>query len=105
MSNVIIQPQTTTYPISLIGEEAGICWGADVNDDEKNYRRGLDCIKSGHGRTMEYPQIYMILDGYSARVIREFYTHTSSSPSLSSSSQSISSMQASPSFIMPFCLP
>lgn len=75
MGKIIIQEETTKYPITLIGKEAGICWGADTTDQEKNYKRGLDCLASGHGRTWEYPQIYMILDGYSAKVIREFYTH------------------------------
>lgn len=80
MGKVIIQEETTLYPISLIGKEAGICWGADVTNEEKNYKRGMDCIKSNHGRTMEFPDVYMVLDGYSARVIREFYTHIGGAP-------------------------
>ena len=67
-------------PISLIGREAGVCWGADIANQEKNYKRGMDCLTSGHGRTWEYPQVYMVLDGYSARVIREFYTHIGGGP-------------------------
>ena len=80
MGQVIIQEETTLYPISLIGKEAGICWGADITDPAKNQKRGLDCIKSNHGRTIEFPDVYMILDGYSARVIREFYTHIGGAP-------------------------
>lgn len=80
MGTVIIQKDTTLNPISLIGQEAGICWGADVSDAEKNYKRGLNCIKSNHGRTMEFPDVYMVLDGYSAKVIREFYTHIGGAP-------------------------
>lgn len=80
MGKIIIQSETTKDPISLIGREAGVCWGGDISDSEKNYKRGWDCLKSGHGRTWEYPQIYMILDGYSARVIREFYTHIGGGP-------------------------
>lgn len=80
MGKIIIQQETTTDPISLIGREAGVCWGADITNQEKNYRRGMDCLTSGHGRTWEYPQVYMILDGYSARVIREFYTHIGGGP-------------------------
>ena len=75
MGTVTILPYTTKNPISLIGEMAGVCWGADTSDPAKNYKRGWDCITSGHGRTMEFPDVYMILDGYSARVIREWYTH------------------------------
>nr|WP_207748516.1 FAD-dependent thymidylate synthase [Flavonifractor plautii] len=64
----------------MIGEEAGICWGADTSDDTKNYKRGIDCLENGHGRTFEFPDVYMILDGYSARVIREWYTHIGGAP-------------------------
>lgn len=81
MGKIIIQEETTKNPITLIGKEAGICWGADITDQEKNYKRGLDCLESGHGRTWEFPQVYIILDGYSARVIRELYTHIGGSPS------------------------
>lgn len=80
MGRVIIQEYTTKNPISLIGEEAGVCWGADTSDINKNYKRGLDCLNSNHGRALEFPQVYMILDGYSARVIREFYTHIAGGP-------------------------
>lgn len=77
---VLIQKHTTVNPISLIGEEAGICWGSDIADGEKNHKRGIDCIKANHGRAMEFPQVYMVLDGWSAKVIREFYTHIGGSP-------------------------
>ena len=80
MGRVIIQEETTVNPISLIGKEAGVCWGADTANAERNYRRGMDCLESGHGRTFEFPEVYMILDGYSARVIREFYTHIGGGP-------------------------
>lgn len=80
MGTIIIQSETTPDPISLIGREAGVCWGADITNAEKNYKRGMDCLTSGHGRTWEYPQVYMVLDGYSARVIREFYTHIGGGP-------------------------
>lgn len=80
MSKIIIQNETTIDPISLIGREAGVCWGAGIANPEKNYKRGLDCLASGHGRTWEYPQVYIILDGYSARVIRELYTHIGGGP-------------------------
>lgn len=80
MGKVVILPETTKNPISLIGERAGVCWGADISDPAKNYRRGLDCIESGHGRTFEYVNIETVLDGYSARVIREWYTHIGGMP-------------------------
>ncbi|MCM1283366.1 MAG: FAD-dependent thymidylate synthase [Muribaculaceae bacterium] len=80
MGRIIVQRETTADPVSLIGREAGVCWGADITDAQKNYKRGIDCLVSGHGRTWEYPQVYLILDGYSARVIRELYTHIGGSP-------------------------
>ena len=81
MGKVIILPETTKNPISLIGERAGVCWGADVDDASKNYERGLDCINSDHGRTLEFPSVELLIDGYSARVIREWYTHIGCLPS------------------------
>ena len=80
MGTVTIIKETPKNPISLMGERAGVCWGGNIEDREKNYRRGLDCIKSGHGRVLEYVNVEMILDGYSARVIREWYTHIGGSP-------------------------
>lgn len=80
MGTVTILPETTKTPITLIGARAGICWGADTTDDAKNYKRGWDCIESGHGRTLEFPDVHMVLDGYSARVIREWYTHIGGMP-------------------------
>ena len=80
MGKVIILPETSEKPITLIGTRAGICWGADISDAAKNYKRGLDCIRSGHGRTFEYVNVEVVLDGYSARVIREWYTHIGGSP-------------------------
>ena len=41
MGFIYIQPETTEKPITLIGKEAGICYGANVLNDEKNYKRGL----------------------------------------------------------------
>lgn len=80
MGTITILSETTKRPITMIGQMAGVCWGADTSDDAKNYKRGWDCITSGHGRTLEYPDIYMILDGYSARVMREWYTHIGGAP-------------------------
>ena len=80
MGRIIILSETTRNPISLIGERAGICWGADTSDPEANYKRGWDCITSGHGRTLEFVEVSMLIDGYSARVIREWYTHIGGAP-------------------------
>lgn len=80
MGTIVILEETIKKPLTLMGRRAGVCWGADITDDEKNYKRGLDCLISGHGRVMEYVNVEMIIDGYSARVIREWYTHLGGSP-------------------------
>ena len=80
MGTVTILESTTKNPLSLMGERAGICWGSDISDPKKNYKRGLDCLKSGHGRVLEFVNVEMALDGYSARVIREWYTHLGGAP-------------------------
>ena len=77
---IVVQEITSRNPISMAGYEAGVCYGADVTDAQKNYKRGLDCLESGHGRVLEFPQIYLEISGYSARVIRELYTHISGAP-------------------------
>ena len=77
---VIIMSETTDEPLTLAGACAGTCWGADTKDHEKNFKRGLECLRNGHGRTLEFAQIYMILDGWSARVIREFGRHLGGAP-------------------------
>jgi len=77
---VQILSETTDEPLTLAGALCGVCWGADTTNPEKNFKRGLDCLRSGHGRVLEYPQIYMILDGWSARVIREFTRHLGGAP-------------------------
>ena len=80
MGKITILEETTKNPITMIGQRAGICYGSDISNNEKNYKRGLDCIKSNHGRTLEFPDVHMILDGYSARVMREWYTHIVGAP-------------------------
>ena len=80
MGKVTILPETTRNPISLIGRRAGIWWRADITDGQKNYKRGLECLSNNHGRTLEFVNVEAVLDGWSARVIREWYTHIGGSP-------------------------
>ena len=80
MGKITILPETTKNPITLIGQRAGVCYGVDTEDDEKNYKRGIDCILNQHFRPLEYINVECIIDGYSARVIREWYTHIGGSP-------------------------
>ena len=62
MGKVIIQDFTYKYPIQMIGTEAGVCYGSDTTNAEKNYKRGIDCLENNHGRTWEFPDVYMVLD-------------------------------------------
>ena len=80
MGTVTILPETTNEPLVLMGQMAGVCWGADTESRLKNWQRGWECVKSGHGRVCEYPDVYMLLNGYSARVMREWYTHIGGMP-------------------------
>lgn len=75
MGIVTVLNRTTSDPQVLSGFCAGVCWGANVNDEEKNLKRGESCYSADHMRTAEYPQIYLVIDGYSAKTIREWYTH------------------------------
>jgi len=59
---------------------AGVCWNSPVDNAEKNIKRAKDCITSGHGRVLEYVDIELCISGYSARAIREYYTHIGGGP-------------------------
>lgn len=72
---ITILPSTTEKPLQIIGAMAGVCWDANVTDEEKNIKRAIDCIVSGHGRVMEWPTVDCIVDGYSAKCIREAMRH------------------------------
>ena len=71
---------TTKNPLQIIGERAGICWGGDVSNKDKNIKRAIDCIKSGHGRCLEYVTIEFVVEDISARAVRELYTHIAGGP-------------------------
>ena len=72
---VIIQEETTKNPITLMGKEAGICYDS-ADSPSRNYKRGLECLETNHGRVLEFPQVYMIIGDHSAKFARELYTHT-----------------------------
>lgn len=80
MGQVIIQPETPKNPIELIGKMIGVCYGSNTTNPTQNYKRGLNSIKAKHGRVLEYATAWFILEGYSARVIREWYTHIGGAP-------------------------
>jgi len=71
---------TDKYPLQKIGKFAGVCWNSPIDDAEKNIKRAKECILSGHGRVMEYVDIELCIRGFSARAIREYYTHIGGGP-------------------------
>lgn len=71
---------TTEFPLQLVGERAGICWNSDIDSDKKNINRAKTCILSNHNRTLEFVNVEFVIEGASARVIRELYTHIGGSP-------------------------
>lgn len=82
---------TTEFPLQKCGYNAGVCWDAPLNDKDKNIKRAISCIKAGHGRVLEYVDIEMIIDGASARCMRELYTHIGGAPTrLQSSTRYVS---------------
>lgn len=80
MGKVIIDEATPKNPITLAGKMVGPCYGSDTSDDGKNYKRGKNCILDNHGRVFEYMTVWFTLDGYSAKTMREFYTHIGGAP-------------------------
>lgn len=89
MKEVTIESWTTKNPLSMIGYHAGYCYNSDISDVEKNIKRGINCLKSGHLRVAEFPKIYLTISGYSAKVIREWYTHIIDTSRLQSSTRYI----------------
>ena len=64
----------TKNPIQFIGKVAGCCYGSK-DEPQANYKRGLKCIKDGHGRAMEFVDVTLEIDEVSARMIRELGRH------------------------------
>lgn len=75
-----IDEATPKNPITIMGRMVGVAYGSDISNDEKNYKRGLECIQSGHYRTLEYADIFFSVNGISARTLRQFYTHIGGLP-------------------------
>ncbi len=68
------------HPLEKIGRLAGICWNAPLDDIEKNAKRAIDCIKATHWRVLEFVEVTVLIQGFSARAMRELYTHIGGSP-------------------------
>lgn len=77
---VVIKDYTTKVPLQMTGDLTGVCWGADTSEISKNLKRALDCFESGHGRVEEFPDVYVVIEGYSSKALRELYTHIGGGP-------------------------
>lgn len=75
MGKITILPQTTKDPLQLIGTTSAVCYNADISNKEKNIKRALDCIHSGHGRVLEWPNVEVIVEEFSAKMMREAMRH------------------------------
>lgn len=63
----------TNNPLTTMGEIAGICY----NQTNPKRFSGISkrCLSEGHGRVSEFADITIEIDGYSAKMVRELYTH------------------------------
>ena len=68
-----ILEETTKFPLQVMGKRAGVCWGAPLDDSQKNIKRAISCIKSGHGRVMEYVDVEVVISDVSARCSCKLY--------------------------------
>ena len=75
MGKITILEETIKNPITLAGKMAGVAYGSDITNKEKNYKRGHTCITDGHYRVLEFAEVYFTLEGYSNRVIRQLFRH------------------------------
>lgn len=75
MGKITILEETIRNPITLAGKMAGVAYGSDITNKEKNYKRGLTCITDGHYRVLEFAEVYFTLESYSNRVIRQLFRH------------------------------
>ena len=72
---ITILEETTKYPMQLLGKMSGVYENSPTDDVNKNIERAKKYIKSGEGIFLEFPNVSMIIDGYSVGVIYELYTY------------------------------
>jgi thymidylate synthase (FAD) len=82
----------TDNPLSFMGKVAGECYGQDNPKRFKNIAKR--CLEEGHGRVGEFADVTIKISGYSAKVIRELYTHIVGTSRLSSSTRYIDYSQS-----------
>lgn len=77
----------TKNPLTFVGGVSGVCYG---QTNEKRFRKIAErCLEEGHGRILEFADITIEIDGYSAKMIRELYTHISGTSRVQSSTRYI----------------
>lgn len=77
----------TNNPLTVMGGVAGICYGST---NPKSFPRiAKRCLAENHGRVSEFADITIQISGYSAKVIRELYTHISGTSRLQASTRYI----------------
>lgn len=79
MGTIKILDWTMKDPLNCIGYNMATCYGTDNSKERNNIRRAMNHFVA-HGRLQELPCIYMTIDGYSAKCLRELYTHIGGSP-------------------------
>lgn len=76
----------TPMPLTTIGGNAAYCYG--MEDKTNRFRKIAErCLKEGHGRVSEFAEVTIEISGYSAKVIRELYTHIAGSSRLQASTR------------------
>lgn len=78
---------TTKNPLQKIGSVAGVCWGANTDDIQKNVNRAISCIESDHGRVLEWVNVEFLIEDISARCMREVGRHCVGTSYLQSSTR------------------
>ena len=73
---VAIDYHTPTDPYTLMGIMGNVCLSEyDPNLPLERYDKiATQCVTQNHGRVIEFPDVYFIIDG-SAKMMRELYTH------------------------------
>lgn len=65
----------TQNPLTAIGRNASYCYNTKLKDEGHARRIAEHCIRSGHGRNLEFADLTIKISGISARMGRELYTH------------------------------
>lgn len=88
--NMIIEILNYTQnPLTTIGVNASYCYNTKLKDEGHARRIAEHCIRSGHGRNLEFADLTVKISGISARMGRELYTHIIGTTRVQSSSRYI----------------